>query len=173
MDEHQHRIGAVLGGAPFPLGLDPGAHVPAHQHRHPECLLQGGAEGPVAQIVEGEVFDHAGMALHLPWQTERDAGEPQRLLRQEDLDGPHQAGQQGGSFLLAEQMAMACEGVARQIEQGHVHITAAETHGEKLEAALIDAQQGLATTTPHRTFATGDDQAAIEQLAGDLGDAGR
>lgn len=171
--EHQHRIGAVLGGPPLTLGLDPGAHVATHQHGHREGLLQGGAERPVAQIVEGEVLDHAGVALHLPRQTEGDAGEAQRLLGQEALDGPHQAGQQVGALPFAEDMAMTGERAAGQIEQRHVHIAAAKAHGEKLEAALVDAQQGLAATTPHRALATGDHQAAVEQLAGDLGDAGR
>ncbi|MMZ71553.1 hypothetical protein D1872_349890 [compost metagenome] len=60
-----------------------------------------------------------------------------------------------------------------EIEQGHVHVAAAKAHGEKLEAALVDAQQGLTTATAHRALATGDHQTAIEQFAGDLGDAGR
>ncbi len=68
---------------------------------------------------------------------------------------------------------MTGEGAACQVEQCHVHITATQTHGEKLEAALIDAQQSLAATAPHRALATGDHQTAVEQLAGDLGDAGR
>ncbi len=173
VDEHQHRIGAVPGGAPLPLGLDPGAHVAAHQHRHLERLLQGGAEGPVAQIIEGEVLDHAGVALHLPGQAEGDAGEAQRLLRQEAFDGPHQAGQQVIALRLAEQVTMARQGVTGEIEQGHVHVAAAKAHGEKLEAALVDAQQSLTTATPHRALATGHHQAAIEQFTGDLGDAGR
>ncbi|MNH25302.1 hypothetical protein D3C79_852890 [compost metagenome] len=173
MDEHQHRIGAVPGGAPLPLGLDPGAHITAHQHGHREGLLQGGPERPVAQIIEGEVLDHAGVALHLPGQTEGDAGQPQGLLWQKHLDGPHQAGQQVAALGLAEQMAMTRQGVTSEIEQGHVYIAAAETHGEKLEAALVDAQQGLTTATAHRALTTGDHQTAIEQFAGDLGDAGR
>ncbi len=171
--EHQHRIGAVLGGAPLTLGLDPGAHVAAHQHRHREGLLQGGAERPVAQIVEGKVLDHAGVALHLTRQTEGDAGQTQRFFGQEALDGPHQAGQQVGALPFAEHMAMASKGATGQIEQRHVHITAPQAHGEKLEAALVDAQQGLAATAPHRALAAGDHQTAVEQLAGDLGDAGR
>ena len=109
--EHQHRIGAVLGGPPFALGLDPGTHVTAHQHGDLERLLQGGAEGPVAQIVIGKMLDHAGVALHLAGQAEGDAGQTQRLLGQKALDGPHQAGQQLGTLRLVEDMAMARQGV--------------------------------------------------------------
>jgi hypothetical protein len=94
------------------------------------------------------MLDHAGVALHLAGQAEGDAGQTQRLLGQKALDGPHQAGQQLGTLRLVEDMAMACQGVTREIEQGHVHMAAPQAHGEKLEAALVDAQQGLATATP-------------------------
>jgi hypothetical protein len=44
---------------------------------------------------------------------------------------------------------------------------------EKLEAALVDGAAGSGAATPHRALATGDHQTTVQQLAGDLGDAGR
>ena len=74
----------------------------------------------------------------------------------EALEWPRQARQQA-RCLLVEDVAMAAPWAARQIEQGHVPHSRGQAHGEKLEAALVDAQQGLTAPRPTE-LATGNHQ---------------
>ena len=134
--------------------------------------MQSRAKGPVAQIVEGEVLDHAGVTLYLTRQAEGDTGQTEGLSRQKHLDGVYQTAQQIGALLLGKEVALAGQRATGEVKQRHIHVATAKTHGEKLEAALVNAQQGLTTAAPHRTFTTGDHQPPIEQLPGDLGDTG-
>ena len=147
--EHQHCIGAVLGGAPLALGLDPGAHVATHQHGHREGLLQGGAKRPVAQIVEGKCLTMPEWRSTCPGrQRAMQARRSAFLGKKPSMARTRLASRSARPF--AEDMAMTGKRATGQIEQRHVHITATKAHREKLEAALVDAQQGLAATAPHR-----------------------
>lgn len=95
------------------------------------------------------MLDHAGVALYLTRQTEGDAGQTEGLSRQKHLDGMHQTAQQIGALLLGKEVALAGQRTAGEVKQRHIHVATAKTHGEKLEAALVDAQQGLTTAAPH------------------------
>ena len=66
-----------------------------------------------------------------------------------------------------EDMAMACQRVTARSNRT-MSIAAPQAHGEKLEAALVDAQQGLATATPTELSPQVTTRPPSSSLAGDL-----